>query len=71
MLFRQLYQCTPKIHMQGHIELRWRFGGYLLSCFGPERRHRFFKRVMRFAYREYDRTVLAYDVRTCARVRYR
>ena len=63
-LYRTLYHCIPKLHNQGHVADFWEFWEALLSCFGPERHHRFFKRVMSFSYRQSSRTVLAYDVRT-------
>ena len=62
-LYMSLYHVTPKLHFQSHVSDFWEYWGMLLSCFGPERKHRFFKRVMKFSNKTGNRTALAYDVR--------
>jgi hypothetical protein len=62
-LYMELYHRIPKLHNMAHVVDFWEHWRYLLSCFGPERHHRFFKRVMRFSYNSGNSTAVAYDVR--------
>ena len=65
ILFKRLYpECVkPKLHNQAHIYMFWWFWGVLLSCYGPERRHRLMKRIMGYSFNKPTQTVMAYDVR--------
>ncbi len=62
-LYMELYHRIPKLHNMAHVVDFWEHWRYLLSCFGAERHHRFFKRVMRFSYNSGNMTAVAYDVR--------
>ena len=65
ILFKRLYpECVkPKLHNQAHIHMFWWFWGVLLSCYGPERRHRLMKRIMGYSFNKPTQSVMAYDVR--------
>jgi hypothetical protein len=66
-LYMQLYHPIAKLHGQIHIVDYWEYWGTLLSCFGPERHHKLFKRVMGYTYNRGDRSCLAHDVRNWVR----
>ena len=61
--YMMLYHRIPKLHAAHHVVHMWRYWGSLLSCFGPERHHLLMKRVLRFAYKNCTKSILAYDVR--------
>lgn len=65
ILFAQLYpQCMKyKLHAMVHVADFWEFWQVLLSCFAPERYHKFMKNIMKFTYRRAGGTTLAYAVR--------
>ena len=63
-VYAQLYHCIAKIHGQSHIVDYWEYWGPLLSCFGPERHHKLFKRVCSYSFNKFERSSLAHDVRT-------
>ena len=65
-LYVQLYHKIPKLHNQPHVADAWEFWEAVLSCWGPERHHKIFKRVGLFSYRRIDKTALATDVRQWA-----
>ncbi len=62
-----LYHRVAKLHGQVHIVDLWEYWGVLLSCFGPERHQKLFKRVMSYSYHRGHRSSLAHDVRSWVR----
>ena len=66
-LYRSLYHCIAKVHGQVHIMDYWDYWGPLLSCFGPERHHKLFKKVCSYSYNKFERSTLAHDVRAWAK----
>ena len=50
-------------HSGGLISLALLVLGVSLSCFSPERKHKFSKKICDFAYRNCSKTMLAYDVK--------
>jgi hypothetical protein len=63
ILYKRYYRAIMKLHNQFHVLDFWSYWGVLLSCFGPERHHKLFKRVLSFSYNRSGKTALAYDVR--------
>ena len=65
VLFFRLYpQCAKtKLHALQHVVDSWEYWMTLLSCFGPERKHRLMKKVMQFSYRNAGKTTLAHSIR--------
>jgi hypothetical protein len=64
-LFRKCYPLClkPKVHAAQHILDSWKFWGFLIDCFAPERTHKIYKRILRFSYREAYKTALHYALR--------
>ena len=63
-LMEELYPAAlkPKIHWAVHVIDSWDHVGVLLSCFGPERKHRLMKRIHSFCFNKAHLTTLAHDV---------
>ena len=66
-LYMSLYHGIAKVHGQVHIVDYWEYWGPLLSCFGPERHHKLFKKVCSYSYNKFEKSTLAHDVRTWAK----
>ena len=65
-LFAELYpECLkPKLHYGDHIPRSRRKRKQILSCFAPERRHKFSMTVARTAYNEATKIMIVKDLAT-------
>ena len=63
--YLELYpQCgKPKLHYIRHVPQCFRKFGVVLSCFGPERKHRLAKRLGQFCFKNCNKTITAHDLR--------
>ena len=56
-------RTAMKLHALQHVVDSWEYWRTLLSCFGPERKHKLMKKVMHFSYRNAGKTTLAHSIR--------